>query len=144
VLITKLNHIKPKSTWVLPVAKAGGTLVLFGSILSLVELNKPWSINLSIQVLATTVIVGGIAFAVGAYSKQQLNNNSQRDYYWRQLSMREQEVAHLLLTTFSNKEICQQLFIEPNTLKTHIRHIYKKTHATSRESFIQYFQPEND
>ncbi len=132
--------LKPGSTWWIYLAKATGSLVLFGSILSIVEIDKPWSMQLSIQVLATTVIVGTVAFAVGIYSKQQLSVKAQKEFYLKQLSAREYEVAMLLFTSLSNKEICAKLFIENNTLKTHIRHIFKKTNCTSREAFIERFQ----
>lgn len=140
VLTDTPDKIGLKSTWLLLLAKATGSLVLFGSVLSFVDLNKPWTVELSLQVLITAVVVGLVAFAVGLYSKQQLHCDLEKEFYLKQLSAREQEVAALLISDLSNKEICRRLFIEPNTLKTHIRHIYRKTYCSSRENFIERFK----
>jgi len=48
------------------------------------------------------------------------------------LSMREKEVASLLLKGFSNNEISDCLYISLNTVKTHTRNIYIKTSTANR------------
>src|SRR5262249_53579202 len=48
------------------------------------------------------------------------------------LSPRELEVLALLVDGFSNKKIAEQLYISPDTVKTHIRHIMEKLAATDR------------
>lgn len=50
------------------------------------------------------------------------------------LTSREKEVVLLLLENHSRSEICSILNISINTLKTHIRHIYKKLGVTGKES----------
>jgi DNA-binding CsgD family transcriptional regulator/PAS domain-containing protein len=53
------------------------------------------------------------------------------------LSPRELEVARLLAAGLSIKQIGAQLFISTNTVKTHERHIMKKTHARDREALAR-------
>ena len=55
------------------------------------------------------------------------------------LTPREKEIFQILLEDKSNKEICYALNISPNTLKTHIRRIYKKTGVSSRNEFQDFF-----
>lgn len=48
------------------------------------------------------------------------------------LSEREQEVYALIVDGLTNKQIAEQLFVSPATIKTHVSHILEKTGATSR------------
>lgn len=48
------------------------------------------------------------------------------------LSRREHDVLRMLSTGLSNKEIADSLVVSPNTVKTHIRHIYDKLDAHNR------------
>jgi len=48
------------------------------------------------------------------------------------LSGREKEVLHWLSKGFSYKEIAEKLFISIETVRTHIRNIYEKLHATNK------------
>lgn len=52
------------------------------------------------------------------------------------LSPREIEVVRFLPTTLSNAEIAEQLFVSLNTLKTHLRTVYRKLGVTSRSEAI--------
>ena len=55
------------------------------------------------------------------------------------LTKRETEIVLLLLEGSSREEICEQLFIAPNTLKKHVMHIYKKLNVSSwRELFCMF------
>jgi ATP/maltotriose-dependent transcriptional regulator MalT len=47
-------------------------------------------------------------------------------------SDRELAVLRHLATPMSNAEIAHELFISPNTLKTHVRRVYRKLDARSR------------
>ena len=49
-----------------------------------------------------------------------------------QLSPREKEVLALVARGLTNKEIGQQLFISPVTVKVHVRHILEKLDVKSR------------
>lgn len=48
------------------------------------------------------------------------------------LTSREIEVLRLLTTGAGNEEIAEKLYISPNTVKTHIKHLLKKTGFSSR------------
>jgi DNA-binding CsgD family transcriptional regulator len=52
------------------------------------------------------------------------------------LSKREGEVVGLMLEGLSNKEIEARLFLSENTLKTHIRHIYRKAGVGTRKALL--------
>lgn len=59
------------------------------------------------------------------------------------ISARELEVLQLLANGHSNKEIAAELFVSPNTVKTHIARLYEKlevsrrTQAVSRAKALQ-------
>ena len=48
-------------------------------------------------------------------------------------SSREEEVFKLLTEDLPNKEIAQRLFISENTVKFHIKNIYRKTGCSNRK-----------
>ncbi len=52
------------------------------------------------------------------------------------LSEHELEVLRLIANGLSNQEIMQKLIVEKNTLKTHIRHLYRKLNTRSRTQAI--------
>jgi len=52
------------------------------------------------------------------------------------LSVREQEIARLLIMGKTNKDISESLFISVNTVKTHIRRIYSKLNISNRIQLI--------
>jgi ATP/maltotriose-dependent transcriptional regulator MalT len=57
------------------------------------------------------------------------------------LSTREHEVLDLIVQGFSNKEISGRLYISNETLRWHLRHIYKKLHVHSRTEAALKFLP---
>ena len=53
------------------------------------------------------------------------------------LSEREVEIIRILALGSSMRELSQNLYISPNTLKTHVRHIYRKLGVGSRDEAVR-------
>ncbi len=53
------------------------------------------------------------------------------------LSERELEVLRLLATELSGPEIARQLFVSPNTLRTHTKHIFTKLGVNTRRAAVR-------
>ncbi|MEZ4858700.1 MAG: response regulator transcription factor [Flavobacteriaceae bacterium] len=53
-----------------------------------------------------------------------------------QLSEREMEVLQKLCSGANNKKIAEDLFVSTNTIKAHIKNIYKKLHVNSRAEAV--------
>ncbi len=56
------------------------------------------------------------------------------------LSAREYEVLELLAAGDANKVIARKLAISPNTVKTHVAHVYEKLEVASRTQAVQRAQ----
>ena len=56
------------------------------------------------------------------------------------LSPREEEVAQLAATGWTNKEIGAELFVSPNTVDKHLRAVYRKLHIRSRTALARHLQ----
>ncbi|WP_165043329.1 helix-turn-helix transcriptional regulator [Adlercreutzia sp. ZJ138] len=68
------------------------------------------------------------------------DQKSNEMHAWEQhfdLSPREAEVAMLLMKRTPYKQISAQLFVSENTVKTHVRNIYRKTDVSSREELLE-------
>ena len=52
------------------------------------------------------------------------------------LSDRELDVLRLLPTRLSLREIASELYVSPNTVKTHVRHVYEKLRVSSRTQAV--------
>jgi DNA-binding CsgD family transcriptional regulator len=66
--------------------------------------------------------------------KQNLNTEHAREKF--QLTNREQAVVENLAKGWTNKEIANALDITEQTVKEHIKHIMRKTHATTRTGIL--------
>src|SRR5690606_36651787 len=53
------------------------------------------------------------------------------------LSDRELEIAHHLFQDKTSSQIAAELYISVNTVKTHVRSIYRKLSATNRKEAVQ-------
>jgi DNA-binding NarL/FixJ family response regulator len=52
------------------------------------------------------------------------------------LTERELEILQLLAFGYTNREIGQRLFIAPDTVKTHLEHVYQKLGASDRTAAV--------
>ena len=60
-----------------------------------------------------------------------------------QLTKREQTIVRLVSSGAQNKEIAEQLHISPNTVKTHIYSLFRKTSSRNRIELITWSQQFN-
>jgi DNA-binding NarL/FixJ family response regulator len=67
---------------------------------------------------------------------EELSTAQERDRTAETLTERELEVLQLLSFGYSNKEIGGRLFISPDTVKTHLEHIYQKLGANDRTAAV--------
>lgn len=69
--------------------------------------------------------------------------NSYADIDLPQLTKREKTIVHLVSSGAQNKEIAEQLHISPNTVKTHIYSLFRKTSSRNRIELITWSQQFN-
>ena len=72
---------------------------------------------------------------VGAL-EDELDRAKGRDERAATLTAREVEVLQLLAFGNTNKDIADQLFISPDTVKTHLEHIFEKLGASDRTAAV--------
>lgn len=65
----------------------------------------------------------------------------QEIYIKNGLSKREAEVAELVSTGLSNKEVADKLFVTEKTIKFHLTNIYRKMNISSRTQLIVWSLP---
>ena len=62
------------------------------------------------------------------------NRRNSRTYRcWEKLSQREKEVAALVCSGLTGRQIAARLVLSPETIKTHVRHILRKFNLNSRQ-----------
>jgi len=67
---------------------------------------------------------------------EELSSAKSRDRKAETLTARELEVLQLLAFGHTNKDIAERLFISPDTVKTHLEHIFEKLGATDRTAAV--------
>jgi len=67
---------------------------------------------------------------------EELTDAKERDRKAETLTAREVEVLQLLAFGHTNKDIAEQLYISPDTVKTHLEHIFEKLGATDRTAAV--------
>jgi NarL family two-component system response regulator LiaR len=60
------------------------------------------------------------------------------------LTDREQEIAALVASGLSNKEIAQELNISANTVRSHVSNILRKLHLSNRTQIAIFFRDDED
>jgi DNA-binding NarL/FixJ family response regulator len=66
----------------------------------------------------------------------ELNVAKHRERNAQSLTEREVEILQLLAFGHTNRDIAEKLFISPDTVKTHLEHIYQKLGATDRTAAV--------
>ncbi len=67
---------------------------------------------------------------------EELSNAKERDRRADTLTAREIEVLQLLAFGHTNRDIADKLFISPDTVKTHLEHIFEKLGASDRTAAV--------
>ena len=67
---------------------------------------------------------------------EELSDAKVRDRKAETLTAREVEVLQLLAFGHTNKDIAEQLFISPDTVKTHLEHIFEKLGTSDRTATV--------
>jgi DNA-binding NarL/FixJ family response regulator len=67
---------------------------------------------------------------------EELSQTKERNRKAETLTAREVEVLQLLAFGHTNKDIAEQLFISPDTVKTHLEHIFEKLGASDRTAAV--------
>jgi DNA-binding CsgD family transcriptional regulator len=62
----------------------------------------------------------------------------------RVLSKRQIEIGSLVADGFTNEEIAEIICCSPETVKTHVRNIFRKIEADRRHDFLYFFRPTRD
>jgi DNA-binding NarL/FixJ family response regulator len=73
-------------------------------------------------------------------SNQLITNSSQRSISLASLTRRENTIIGLVSRGAKNQEIADQLHISPNTVKTHLYSIFRKTSSRNRIELISHTQ----
>ncbi|WP_235298226.1 response regulator transcription factor [Portibacter marinus] len=88
-----------------------------------------------------TILIYSVAFVIvglGLYYFRSVFIMQYRKRQFNTLSFRERDVVQLAVDGKTNKEIANQLNIELNTVKTHLKNIYSKLEISSRRELSKY------
>jgi DNA-binding NarL/FixJ family response regulator len=78
------------------------------------------------------------------FNLKEHQKSAQRISDWRigsRLTMREKAIVEILMRGFSNREIANELAIKEGTVKTHLKHVYRKTGLHSRFELLSQVKP---
>lgn len=70
-----------------------------------------------------------------AVKNRRLKDRAHRS--WDALSPREKQVAALVCTGLTGRQIAARLVVSPETIKTHVRHILRKFNLSSRRELCR-------
>ncbi len=70
-----------------------------------------------------------------AVRSRRLKDRAHRS--WDALSLREKQVAALVCTGLTGRQIAAKLVVSPETVKTHVRHILRKFNLSSRRELCR-------
>ncbi len=111
---------------------------------SLHWLNYKYTVRLfspEIYILLIAVAFTGLGLWVGLKitgkgSTDTLFQRNNQALTYLGISEREYDVLVLLAEGLSNKEIAERLYVSPNTIKTHLAHLYQKLEVSRRQQAI--------
>jgi len=137
----RLQAPEPRRSLRLFAATTAVSLVLFGmSIWGAIDFGRSWLFQLSLSgFLGLAANIPGIVILRGmlqrtpsAWGLAPSSDHWHRIVEHFGLSPREAEIAGLVLSGKSNRDIAAQIYISPETVKKHISNIYQKTGVKSR------------
>ena len=125
------------------------TILLYSLAIGAAALILQWlDFQHAVRTLSTPVYVVIVALlftALGIWVGQRLGRGAPTGPFERNrramttlgITEREYEVLELLARGQTNKEIGEALFVSPNTVKTHLAHLYDKLEVSRRTQAIQ-------
>jgi len=79
---------------------------------------------------------GGAVLALGVCLRERAGGGAARAHEPAPLTAREREIVHLIALGEVTPEICSELHIAPDTVRTHVRNAMAKTGARTRAQLI--------
>ncbi len=86
----------------------------------------------------STIVVSGSTVSTTVYAPLA---TCERRQYGDALTSREWEILVELTTRSTLHEIAARLYISPNTLKTHLKSLYRKIGVASRREAADFVEP---
>ncbi len=114
-------------------------MILYGILDYLFFLHTPYKlIYISYFIFSLQIYLFIFRNYVHTYEPERpfLADDILRFYSESHISEREQEIIGLLIEGKTNREIADELFISYNTVKTHIRNVYKKLEVSSKLQLV--------
>jgi len=124
------------------------SIALYGSIIAVAAFVFRWmEYRHAIRMFSTELYILVVALAFAALGiwlghkfagpgKNPAGNRNDKALQTLGISEREYEVLCLLARGLSNKEIAESLHVSPNTVKTHLAHLYDKLAVSRRTQAI--------
>ncbi|MFC3195534.1 response regulator transcription factor [Marinicella sediminis] len=93
----------------------------------------PKTMNGNALVSVLKMVLNGVKYVPDMMLQEEQRTSSELN---NELTSREHQVLALLLEGQSNKAIANQLFIEPTTVKMHLRSLFKKCDVKNRTELV--------
>jgi len=75
-------------------------------------------------------------------ARESLNHAAVHSVRFRELTARELDVVSFLPTRMTNREIAEALYVSTNTIKHHLKQIYRKLHVDDRDAVVRILESE--
>ncbi len=114
-------------------------LLLFAPLDALFFMESPFKlVDISYSLFSFFVYFFVARHYIYNYEPDTKNMQTEIDAFYEkyEISKREREIISQLLTGKSNKEIAAELYISYNTVKTHVKNIYRKLDVVNRIQLI--------